>query len=677
MPAKKSTKKIFQLSLRVSQTENEINIIRDCEPKIEVVVKPDCAICKRVVAFLTPKCHVTTSRFFKGVHEHCHEIYYRGHNMREQISIDLDMAKYEKNKKKPKKSEDSLGTVDVVEEKESDPLKIVDIRLKRCFEVNEAPPPLKQQTEILEKFKQTDAWEKYYKYFMYLKMGSGKTIAVLMVLRDTPQKTVWVVCSNTLLGYWASEIEKMPQGSGSTQFKLVGYTQFGKLAKENANLVKGKVVIVDEAHHYRNFSKPMEVEVTSINMAKNVFLLTGTPIVNDTDDLYGFVRLMGYDVEREDITPKFVEKIFKDGNITHYDPKLHDKETFSENYPEVETRIVRVPMSCMQTFEYLMKMYSLVTFGHYQFQSSKSNSYDSNTRLLSNAMTDDHYDSNKFTAIVKNIEALGAYPQAIYSHYVDRGVRCQDKLAAKKLPQLKRATIDGSTASANRKKTIDLYNKKQVDLLFFTDASREGVDLHGTVAQHMTEPCLNLESEGQTVARTIRFGSHKNSEHKKVIIFKYLSVFPTTFDPVELEKTKQYFIENYIFSRKSEVPKNYKLDIDFARILKQKIEEVKESVDEKFERQNMEKHERILPFLQVLAKVGEPKFHKERKNHATTAKINVEKKKVQTKSAHKLFKKPTKNDQVKKTAKKRVRVKEDSDTSDANEAPKRKRTKTK
>ena len=195
------------------------------------------------------------------------------------------------------------------------------------------------------------------------------------------------------------------------------------------------------------------------------------------------------------------------------------------------------------------------------------------------------------------------FPHVVYSHFLDRGVYPIQKLLAKMCPDLVLETISGSIPTKDRKSILTRYNRGSIDVLFITDASKEGVDLLGTAYIHLVDPCVNKEMEKQTCGRVIRFNSHKMVPFDTVFIIKYISVFPSisTLNQATLESLNQYWFTRYLNSNK-----NHRLTTsEFRENLVKKMKEVHGiTIDEKIENSNIKKYKRLEPYINILRDIG-------------------------------------------------------------------------
>ena len=162
-----------------------------------------------------------------------------------------------------------------------------------------------------------------------------------------------------------------------------------------------------------------------------------------------------------------------------------------------------------------------------------------------------------------------------------------------------------STEGRERDDVVALYNNGgKLDVLSITDAAKEGVDLLGTRTMHVAESAQNLHSENQTMSRVARFGSHSRLplDQQKVTFVKYHSIFPTV---EQLEKQRKE-LETY-FEEKYKLP--VKGEFDIVKTLAQLFKQLEngETVDEQYARTNLEKAKLLIPWLDMLKRVGDRK----------------------------------------------------------------------
>ncbi|MCH9716481.1 MAG: hypothetical protein K0U52_05270 [Gammaproteobacteria bacterium] len=425
-------------------------------------------------------------------------------------------------------------------------------------------------------------------FLLYWAMGTGKTIGVLSVIESiqSAQHTqVIIVCANTILDYWANTVKRM--ATGRARYRIVGYTEFRRRCIVEEFIGPDDVVIIDEAHHYRNLTPSMIQDVEYMKQGAALFLLTGTPIVNSIDDLRGLCSMM--DIPHDQYMLDNIPRLF--GNqVSYYNPMAHDLTFLKNHFPTLKRGLAKVPMTWRQTLEYVLEMKQSVTLGSVVIQSSKPNTYDIRSRLISNAPRVGS--SPKLKYVVRNLLGIDRYPQVVYSHFRAKGITGVLGELNKRDHGLVVQMLTGSTASGKRQQIIQDYNDGLTDVLMITDAAKEGVDLHGTKVLHLVEPHYNLQSECQTMTRVIRYATDLQNE--EVLVLKYVSTFPKSMDitPKDRVKLESYFCKEYL--RSSSCP------FDVVAELWKYVQKLEKTVDEKYEWNNIVKHEQIKPYLKQL-----------------------------------------------------------------------------
>lgn len=464
---------------------------------------------------------------------------------------------------------------------------------------------------------------------LYWTMGSGKTIGALAAIsaakhtsKDEKSTKVVIVCSNTLIGNWIKTIKETPQENGQTTFFIVGYAEFRKKFVNGGESLSKYIVIVDEAHFFRNLTPSMIEDVALLRRSLFLFLLTGTPMQNEPDEICATVALLRcWDDDNGDFERDYEElerhriqiekKLQKSRSVSYYDPSVYDAAMFSEHYPDTEERVIRVPMSAVQSLEYIMNTRSLTQIGPYSIQTARNNSYDSTTRGISNVVDEEHPEkSPKMCQIVHDIMSADyPKPHVIFSHYLEKGIYAIEKLLERQTKKhnktLRIATISGSIEGRKRDEIVAAYNSNnKIDELLITDAAREGVDLHGTRTMFITESAQNLHGENQTMSRVARFGSHSKlpDNEQKVTFVKYRSTFPSV---VAMEKQREELEDYFEKTYKLQARGTFDIVASLAALFKQY--ENGETVDEKYARNNLEKAKLLTPWLDMLKRVGDRK----------------------------------------------------------------------
>jgi len=139
-------------------------------------------------------------------------------------------------------------------------------------------------------------------------MGLGKTVEALMSCVASGAHRILVVCPNSLKWNWKRESERWtnytvqivhgdPDTRESQIFSQANITIINleaiRLHVEDLAELHWDVVIIDEAHRVKNRHAKVTLAARRITArARNVYLLTGTPILNHPYDLWSLLNLI-------------------------------------------------------------------------------------------------------------------------------------------------------------------------------------------------------------------------------------------------------------------------------------------------------------------------------------------------------------------------------------------------
>jgi hypothetical protein len=349
------------------------------------------------------------------------------------------------------------------------------------------------------------------------KMGSGKTAlaGLFLMLTSVPpaeRERVVVVCPNTLIDMWVSELQHFcAQLPGTTsEVHVVGYTEFHRLVVANAACVAGATVIVDEAHVFRNLTVSMLADVDALLRAARLVLLTGTPVVNDSAETHGLLALVGKETPvaakaaGDAGTPVPLAALARalrdpDVLVLDYDPRTDP--ALAPRFPKTERRVERVEMSWQDVLAYLMRCKKDTTLGHVTVCTSNTNAYRVASRTGCNT-------ASKVARVVDFIEGLAAarrLPAMVYSNFREKGL---DLVAAElraRAPHLRVAELNGDTPGSARQKMINAANAGMVDVQLISEAAGVGTNFCGGFhAIVLLEALENVQTQEQVENRVVR-----------------------------------------------------------------------------------------------------------------------------------------------------------------------------
>lgn len=385
-------------------------------------------------------------------------------------------------------------------------------------------------------------------YLLYWEMGSGKTLGILsaLFLLDKIPPKITIVCSISMIDYWLNNILDFDTKNNTFEVEIMGYSYFENKFLEGDNVtddyIKSKmshrVFIVDEAHHYRNMTTNMDRALLKLSFAKNLYLLTGTPLVNSAEEMRLWAKFLNIDTtppsNSRDII-SWVKKYGKD-KIMYFHPVMNKNMKENNSYPDVEHETVTIPMTWKQTLIYFLSQGN-VDFCGTQIISSKKNNGLSLHKQVANGFKDctGKFISPKNDFIIKTNSDTAKYPlpHVIFSSNLETGVEDIFKKLDQKHVSVN--IITGNTNADERQEIVDKYNQGKIDNLLLSRVGNEGINLLGTGTLFITTRHENEESANQTKARVVRYESHVDCDNKKVKIVDLISVFPKT-EPTNEEK---------------------------------------------------------------------------------------------------------------------------------------------
>ena len=679
---KRSELHIPRVTLAVEIEDNFVHLIRDTKPLIAFYRNPRCEICDQIrLFFKTFICE-----------EHYNAL--QG-QLRDFVTCPKDLLfPFEIESKKnhhtvlyrwmrDKRSYEEIKLLD--SEKETITVTNVIRKLKTSLHLmpseNKWVPQIHQQHKV-QWYDQNVKVEEA--YMVHEGLGCGKTSGILYMLEmgqhhwPSYVTTVCVVCPNTIIEYWhqtintlkcfrpAKEIQK------PLHFKIMGYAAFEKLCHdhfaETLKLIRGKtrnearptqlflsdsIVVVDEAQHFRNMTTAMQYSGYALQFSYQTISLTGTMLINDSEDILGGICLMKGARSRGGSLPfqrpcyywksvqdlsleiekwrvwiankdvKFIENTFRDRSY-YFDPQIHAVDTFAQHYPLIQQERHQVEMSLPQMFDYLRHQKKTILIGDVAITSAVRNSYNTLLKSLSNfsPCSTEQLSAPKFDKISEKIDQIGEFPQVVFSRFLDNGVKTFHQKLKRKHPGKVVTLMTGDTPNHLRGSIQNEYNRQKIDILGLSNVGGIGLDLKHTKALHLMEQFDNEQTETQATRRVARFNSHYEEEAKirpVVQIHKYLSIFPSLerkeFRSEEIREVEKAFDAAYgsfLTLRKNPLHQT-RLAVSTERerangryyiadILLQLIEQLphtKETIEEQMAHRNMQKAKDMEPFFQA------------------------------------------------------------------------------
>jgi superfamily II DNA or RNA helicase len=374
-------------------------------------------------------------------------------------------------------------------------------------------------------------------------MGSGKTLMALgtmLYARQRPRR-ILILTSKSVLSHWKNEMRRIfpAHGEPAIQVHLINLSNAVYLDHVARSY---DAVIIDEFHMFKNLNDRVLYLLHQLSSVSHVLLLSGTPLKNSREDCKGLFALMGgvgpYDPECSDT--QLIQQIHRccQGRVFYFDPLRHTIDG-ARYYPQVTYHTIYIPYDT-----------ALHHARYSDFRREMSQRKFFTTLSPANP---------KIQWVLDRIrDGVLQTPLVLYSNYVEEGC----KLFQKALSQTgyRTALVDGSVPTKERAAIFTRFNnnrqgvkgkrKDDIDVLCFSRAVSEGVDLKGARHMVLIDPQDPLADEEQTIARCIRMFSHAPGSH--VSVYRLIATWdqktvPATIEQVLVERRKQKALRLEVF----------------------------------------------------------------------------------------------------------------------------------
>jgi len=418
-------------------------------------------------------------------------------------------------------------------------------RIKKAFEIFKTAglkPEITlrpHQEEIVEQAKEGKT-----RLLLYHSLGSGKTLTSLAAAESSDEPYTAVVPASLRTNY-RKEQEKFTDGK--TPSVVASYTALmqGKVAPT-------RTVVFDEAQRLRNPGSETTRKAEEIaGSADNVYLLSGTPVVNQPNDLVPAIRMLtGEDYTQNSFDEEFVgQQRINPGVIGAimgarqvYKPMMKNKEKFRElldghvdyfapDKPGVDKLEERHVTEMTPDQEKLYKGFwgKLPTLTRWKLQNDYPLSKSEMAKLSSFMTGPRQVGLSTYPFMKGKGDALKAYrespklQQAVglmreeldrdpesravaFSNFIGAGLTPYG--AALEEAKVPYATFHGGLSDKERKSVVDQYNSGKIRALLLGPSGGEGISLKGTRLLQILDPHWNTARSEQAVGRGIRYDSH-------------------------------------------------------------------------------------------------------------------------------------------------------------------------
>ncbi|MGB4959695.1 MAG: DEAD/DEAH box helicase [Saprospiraceae bacterium] len=413
-------------------------------------------------------------------------------------------------------------------------------------------------------------------------MGLGKTVQVLSFFADQAEKNAGsslVIVPKSLLFNWDAEINKfcpslnfiIHHGSGRRQdasdfasFHLV-ITTYDTATSDIEWLkdVKFHYIVLDESQAIKNPGS-QRYKAMRLLQATNRMVMTGTPIENNTFDLFAQFSFINPGIfgsannfREEFAIPIDKHKDEQSSLLLHKMVKpfllRRTKGQVATDLPERIENIIYCEMGSAQRMYYdamknEIRQELLTTEGNGDFSKSKLKVIEgllrlrqicNSPKLINPSIVNDKNISVKIDTLMDIIEnELGDHNALIFSQFTSMLALIKNTLDSKRM---RYAYLDGSTN--NRKAAVQEFEDNDDIKLFLISlkAGNTGLNLTKADYVYIIDPWWNPAVEAQAIDRTHRIGQTKN-------VFAYKLVCKDTIEEkiIQLQMNKKSLSESII-----------------------------------------------------------------------------------------------------------------------------------
>jgi non-specific serine/threonine protein kinase len=432
-------------------------------------------------------------------------------------------------------------------------------------------------------------------------MGLGKTLQTITFLQFLKEKgdnsTQLIICPTSLIFNWESELDKFcPALKYHTyygnmrsfddnhfeQFDII-LTTYGvvRIDIEHLSGFKWNYVILDESQAIKNPDAQVTKSLQLLN-AKNRLILSGTPVQNNTYDLYAQFNFInpGFLGNREFFKREFAGPIDKYGDKLKSEqlrkmiyPFLlrRTKEQVATDLPDKTEMILWCSMNKAQRSMYdeyknfyrnmLLKKIDEEGMGNssiYVLEGLLRLRQICDHPALIKADTEAPDESVKTSELMREIqENSGGHKLLVFSQFTE-----MLHIIRKELEKagVKYCYLDGSTPGEKRKDEVKRFQGDESVKVFLISLKAGGVGLNLTAADYVyiVDPWWNPAAEQQAIDRTHRIG-----QTRKIFAYKMICKDTVEEKILQLQQKKKSLADDLISEDSGFVKKLTKEDIAF------------------------------------------------------------------------------------------------------------------
>lgn len=432
-------------------------------------------------------------------------------------------------------------------------------------------------------------------------MGLGKTLQTLSFLQQylnhNPGALFLVVCPTSLIYNWENELRKFtpemtylihhgPQRDMRfEQFKSVNLviTTYGTLRSDIRGLsnITFDYAVLDESQAIKNPLSQVSRAALLLN-AKNRMALSGTPVQNNTFDLYAQINFLNpgmlgsmefFRNEFANPIDKFQEQEAKDNLRKLIHPFLlrRTKEQVAPDLPEKTETVLYCEMGAQQRkiYESFRNSFRTKILDEIEERGLERSQLSVLTGLMklrqicdSPAILNENPPFENYSIKIKELvreltENTGNHKALIFSQFLGMLGLIRRELSQLNIPYV---YFDGGTSTTEREKAIQRFQKDDSCRVFLISLKAGGVGLNLTAADYVyiVDPWWNPAVEQQAIDRTHRIGQTKN-------IFAYRLICKNTIEEkiLLLQERKLTLVRDLIGDDQAFLKKLTREDIEY------------------------------------------------------------------------------------------------------------------
>ena len=416
-------------------------------------------------------------------------------------------------------------------------------------------------------------------------MGLGKTLQTICLLAHlhslSPEDISIIICPASLIYNWEQELQKFTphftamvyHGSQrsfediATESPNIIITTYGTLRSdiEHLSQITFGVAVVDESHNIKNPSALITRAIAQIN-AKTRVALSGTPVMNNTFDLYAQLSFLlpGMFGNREFFKKEYADPIdyYQDDSKVKALQKItapfvlrRTKEQVAKDLPEKMESILWCRMGIEQknaynTIKEKVRNSVFLEIKEKGFGSGKLSVIAGmlklrqicNSCLLVKDEDITGTESAKTEVLVEELTNLiGNHKVLVFSQFTSMLDLLEQSFNNHAIPFIR---LDGSTLVSKRQDLVNQFQSEETEARVFLislKAGNAGLNLTAADYVFLFDPWWNTAVQQQAIDRTHRIGQNKQ-------VFAYQMICKDTIEEkiIQLQQRKKKLAEDLI-----------------------------------------------------------------------------------------------------------------------------------